>query len=118
MSRITYVEKAQTSQPAQKVYDQMEQAMGMVPNIVKVVGHSSAATQAMGSVLAQYFSQLSIDVQTREIAYLTVARINGCAYCQGHHEPLAQQQGLTDQQVAHLSVQECQNGVLVKLNKP
>lgn len=110
MPRVNYVEKDQVSGPVKDVYEQMEQAIGIVPNIIKVVGHSSAASQAMGSILGHYFGELSIDVKTREIAYLTVARLNGCAYCQGHHVPLAKQSGLSDEQIEHLSADSCDKG--------
>ena len=38
-------------------------------------------------------------MRLREIAYVTVARLNDCVYCRGHHEPLARQAGLTDEQI-------------------
>jgi AhpD family alkylhydroperoxidase len=49
-----------------------------------------------------FFGELSIPPRVREIAYLTVAKHNGCAYCQGHHIPLAKQAGLSSEQIALL----------------
>jgi len=70
--------------------------------VVKLLGHSGPATQGMGTLLDVYFNQLSLDAKTREITYLTVARYNGCAYCQGHHVPAGKQAGLTDAQIEQL----------------
>ena len=76
--------------------------MGVVPNVVKLLGHSGPATQALGTMLDVYFNQLSIDPKIREIAYLTVARHNACGYCQGHHVPLAKKSGLSEDQLDKL----------------
>ena len=102
MPRIPYAEKGQEAEGATPIYHQMEQGMGVVPNVLKLLGHSGPATQAMGTMLDVYFNQLSITPRIREIAYLTVARLNGCAYCQGHHVPAARQAGLLDSQIEEL----------------
>jgi uncharacterized peroxidase-related enzyme len=102
MPRIPYAEEGQEAAGAKPVYDQIKQGMGMVPNVVKLLGHSGPATQAMGANLDVYFNQLSLDPKLRELVYLTVARLNGCAYCQGHHVPAGKQAGLTDGQIDQL----------------
>ncbi len=102
MAKIPYAEEGHEAQGAGAVYTQFKEGLGVVPNVMKLVGHSGPATQAMGSVLDAYFNQLSIDAKLREIAYLTVARYNGCAYCQGHHVPAGKQAGLTDGQIEQL----------------
>lgn len=102
MARIPYAEKGQEAQGATTVYEQMEQGMGLVPNVVKLLGHSGPATQALGTMLDVYFNQLSLSPKLREIAYLTVARLNGCDYCQGHHVPAGKQAGLSDEQIGQL----------------
>ncbi len=102
MPRIPYAEKGHEAEGATAVYQQLESGMGVVPNVVKLLGHSGPATQAMGTMLDVYFNQLALDARTREIAYLTVARYNGCDYCQGHHVPAGKQAGLTDAQIQQL----------------
>lgn len=102
MPRIPYAEDGQQAEAAKPVYEQLEKSMGLVPNVVKIIGHSGAATQAMGAVLDNYFNHLKIDTRTREIAYVTVARFNGCEYCQGHHVPLLKQEGLSESQIEQL----------------
>lgn len=102
MAKIPYAQKGQEAQGATPVYQQMEQGMGLVPNVLKLVGHSGPVTQAMGTSLDVYFNQLSLDPKLREIAYLTAAKYNGCAYCQGHHVPAGKQAGLTGAQIEQL----------------
>jgi AhpD family alkylhydroperoxidase len=102
MARIPYAEKGLEAEGATPVYQQMEQGLGLVPNLVKLLGHSGPATQGIGTLLDIYFGQLSISNRLREIAYLTVARLNGCDYCQGHHVPAGKQAGLLDMQIDEL----------------
>lgn len=102
MPRIPYAEKGEEAAEATPVYQELEKGMGIVPNLVKLVGHSGAATRGLGSVLRSYFGELSIPTRLREIAYLTASRHNGCHYCQSHHEGLAKQAGLSEAEIALL----------------
>lgn len=102
MPRLAYAERGQEAEGAKPVYDQLEKDMGLVPNIVKLLGRSGPATQTLGRMLEAYFKELSIDPKLREMAYLTVARHNGCAYCQGHHVPLGRKAGLSEAQIEEL----------------
>ena len=56
----------------------------------------------MGAVLDNLFHHLSLTPRIREMAYLTVARCNQCAYCIGHHTVFAKQAGMTDEEIALL----------------
>lgn len=99
MPRIPYAQEGREAAGAKPVYEGLKKSFGMVPNLVKLVGHSGPATQGLGALLDVYFTKLSLPARVREIAYLTVARHNGCAYCQGHHVPLAKQAGLSQDQI-------------------
>lgn len=99
MPRIPYAQEGQEAAGAKPVYEALKKSFGMVPNLVKLVGHSGPATQGLGALLDVYFTKLSLAPRVREIAYLTVARHNRCAYCQGHHVPLAKQAGLSQDQI-------------------
>ncbi|MEQ6884983.1 carboxymuconolactone decarboxylase family protein [Salicola sp. Rm-C-2C1-2] len=111
MARIPYAEKGQEAEGATQVYQQLEQTMGLVPNVAKLLGHSGAATQGIGTLLDIYFGQLSITNRLREIAYLTASRLNGCNYCQGHHVPAAKQAGLLDSQIDELDEEGFDSGL-------
>ena len=102
MPRIPYAEKGSEAEGATAVYAKLEAEFGMVPNLLKVMGHSGPATQAMGAVLDNLFHHLSLTPRVREMAYLTVARHNQCAYCVGHHTFFAKQAGTTDEEIALL----------------
>jgi uncharacterized peroxidase-related enzyme len=102
MPRIPYAEKGTEAEGATVVYAKLEAEFGFVPNLLKVLGHSAPATQAMGAVLDNLFHHLSIAPRIREMAYLTVARHNQCTYCVGYHTFFAKQAGMTDEEIALL----------------
>ncbi len=102
MPRIPYAEKGSEAEGATAVYAQLEAEFGFVPNLLKVLGHSGPATHAMGVVLDNLFHHLSLAPRIREMAYLTVAKKNDCAYCVGHHSFFAKQAGITDEEIALL----------------
>jgi len=102
MPRIPYAQPGEENEEATPVYQEIGKSLDGVPNLLKLVGHSGAATRGLGTLLRIYFGELSIPTRLREIAYLTAARHNGCDYCQGHHVPLARQAGLDDAQIERL----------------
>ena len=102
MPKIPYAEKGKEAEGATAVYAQLEAEFGFVPNLLKVLGHSGPATQAMGAVLDNLFHHLSLAPRIREMAYLTVAKYNQCAYCVGHHSFFAKQTGMTNEEIALL----------------
>ena len=102
MPRIAYAHEGTEAEGAKMVYANLKAEFSMVPNVVKLLGHSGPATQAMGAVLDMYFNHLALDARIREIAYLTVARFNECPYCIGHHTMFAQKAGLSEVEIALL----------------
>ena len=109
MPRTTYAHEGQEAPEATPVYQNLKKGFGMVPNVVKLLGHSGPATQALGALLDVSFNKLPLTPRVREIAYLTVTHANHCDYCKGHHVPLAKAAGLTDAQIALLGPQGFDN---------
>ncbi len=102
MPKIPYAEKGTEAKKATPVYAKLEAEFGFVPNLLKVVGHSGAAAEAMGAVLDILFHQLSLTPRIREMAYLTATTYNQCGYCFTHHSFFATQAGMTDEEIALL----------------
>jgi AhpD family alkylhydroperoxidase len=102
MPRIAYAQEGQEAPGAAPVYREFKERFGRVTNLMKLLGHSGPATQALGAILRVYFAELALSPRLREIAYLTAARYNGCQYCQAHHTRLAKRAGLDDSQIALL----------------
>lgn len=97
--RIAYIETEQASKNIQQYYEKAEKALGSVPNVVKLLGHSEGAVAGLADVLSAYFTKLTISNRLREIAYLTATNVNDCDYCSAHHRKLALEAGLEEDQL-------------------
>ncbi len=100
MSRIAIPQTAHTPSASLPLLAAVNQQLGVVPNLMKVVGHSPAALEGYLS-LNGALSKGAIGAQTRERIALAVAELNGCGYCLSAHSYL----GST---LAKLDAAECE----------
>ena len=87
MSRISIPTVEQSADATKPLLAAVEKSLGIVPNLMKVVGHSPAALEgylALNGALAKG----RLDAPLRERIALTVAEYNGCDYCLSAHEYL------------------------------
>ena len=87
MSRIS-IPSVDTSVEASKpLLGAVQKQLGMVPNLMKLVGHSPAALEGYLS-LNGALAKGKLNVQLRERIALTIAEYNGCDYCLSAHDYL------------------------------
>lgn len=90
MSRISIPSFDQSLAASKPLLAAVQEQLGVVPNMMKLVGHSPAALEgylALNGALAKG----KLSVQLRERIALTVAEYNGCDYCLSAHTYLATQ---------------------------
>lgn len=83
MSRIPVPSRETAPAASQPLLDAVEQQLGVVPNLFRLVALSPAALQGflgLNGALAK-----ALDVKTRERIALAVAQVNGCDYCLSAH---------------------------------
>lgn len=88
MSRLPIPAVEHALPAAQPLLAAVHQQLGVVPNLMKLVGNSPAALEgylALNGALAKGY----LDVRLRERIALTVAELNGCDYCLAAHSYLA-----------------------------
>lgn len=102
MPRTPYATPGSEAAGATPVYEGLTAQMGMVPNVVQLLGHSGPAAAGLAGVLDTLFNQLEVDPKLRELAYLVAAKTNECPYCTGHHSMFASQAGWSDDEVARI----------------
>jgi uncharacterized peroxidase-related enzyme len=89
MSRIT-IPTVETSAIAAKPFLAAVQAqLGMVPNLMKLIGHSPAALEGY-LALSGALGKGKLNVPLREQIALAVAEHNGCDYCLSAHSYLGE----------------------------
>ena len=87
MSRISIPTVEQSLEAAKPLLAAVQQQLGVVPNLMKLVGHSPAALEGYLS-LNGALAKGQLDAKLRERLALTVAEYNGCDYCLSAHDYL------------------------------
>jgi uncharacterized peroxidase-related enzyme len=88
MARLRTSEPAETSERGRELLDQVRQALGVVPNMTKVMV-SSPAVLAGYLGLSGALGGGSLPVELRERIALATAEANRCSYCLSAHSYLA-----------------------------
>lgn len=88
MVRINLLEKEQTSQKAQEVLNGIEQKMGKIINIFKVMANSSAVLKTYLGI-DNALKEKTLDSAIAERIAILMSVINGCEYCLAAHSFLA-----------------------------
>ena len=84
MSRIAIPTHEQSPAASKPLLDAVKKQLGVIPNLMKVVGHSPAALEGYLSLNAALAKGV-LNAKLRERLALTVAEFNGCDYCLAAH---------------------------------
>jgi len=84
MNRIAIPTTEQTPAASLPLLDAVKKQLGVVPNLMKLVGNSPAALEGYLG-LNSALGKGSLDPKTRERIALAIAEINGCSYCLSAH---------------------------------
>lgn len=87
MARINIPSIEQSLPASQPLLAAVKKQLGMVPNLMKLVGHSPAALEGYLS-LNGALGKGKLDAKLRERIALAVAEYNGCDYCLSAHDYL------------------------------
>ncbi|WP_342618565.1 carboxymuconolactone decarboxylase family protein [Rhodoferax sp. GW822-FHT02A01] len=87
MSRISIPTVDQSVEAAKPLLAAVQKQLGVVPNLMKLVGHSPAALEGYLS-LNGALGKGKLNVQLRERIALAIAEYNGCDYCLSAHDYL------------------------------
>jgi AhpD family alkylhydroperoxidase len=101
MNKLSVLKKEQASEQSRELFEGIEKAVGMLPNIYAVIGHSA---NALGSYLGFSEAQKSgsFNAKEREAIFLAVSEENGCNYCLAAHTAIAKMNGFTDDETIQL----------------
>jgi uncharacterized peroxidase-related enzyme len=98
MSRINVVENQDANQEQAELYTSITEALGSVPNFLKVFANSPSALKAFLG-LHGIAGEGSLDPQTRERIALTLAEQNSCQYCVSAHTAIGRKAGLDNEEI-------------------
>ncbi len=87
MSRLSIPTVETSAEASKPLLAAVKQSLGVVPNLMKLVGHSPAALEGYLS-LNGALAKGKLDAKLRERIALAVAEYNGCDYCLSAHDYL------------------------------
>lgn len=84
MNRIAIPSTEQTPAASLPLLEAVKKQLGVIPNLMKLVGNSPAALEGYLS-LNNALGKGLLEPKTRERIALAIAEINGCSYCLSAH---------------------------------
>ncbi|WP_196885917.1 carboxymuconolactone decarboxylase family protein [Aureivirga sp. CE67] len=99
MEKFAVPTKDQVSENNQAIFDNLNNALGFVPNLYAYFAKNDTA---LGDYLALQNRKSTLRAKEREVINLIVSQVNNCRYCQSAHTVLGKMNGFTDEQVLEL----------------
>ncbi len=89
----------QVSANNQAIFDNLEKAVGFVPNLYATYAHSE---NALANYLNLSNAKTSLSNKEKEVVNLIVSEVNDCQYCKAAHTAIAKMNGFNDDQILEL----------------
>lgn len=107
--------REQVSSKNQEIFDGLNKALGMVPNLYATIAYSD---HGLKRYLDFQNAKTSLSNKEKEAVNLIVSQVNECKYCQSAHLVLGKMNGFTDEQLLDIRKGKSENtrlNALVKL---
>ena len=114
MKQFTVPTRDEVSVTNQAIFDNLQKALGFVPNLYATIGYSE---NGLSRYLAFQSAKTTLSNREKEAVNLIVSQINGCIYCQSAHTVIGKMNGFTDEQVLDLRRAKSDNPKLDALVK-
>ena len=99
MSTFNVPKREEVSSSNQAIFDNLEKAVGFVPNLFATYAHSE---NALENYLNLSNAKSSLKAKEKEVVNLAVSEVNNCVYCLSAHTAIGKMNGFTDEQILEL----------------
>ncbi len=99
MSTFNVPKREEVTRNNQAIFDNLEKAVGFVPNLFATYAHSE---NALGNYLNLSNAKTSLKTKEKEVVNLAVSEVNNCVYCISAHTAISKMNGFTDEQILEL----------------
>ena len=99
MSTFNVPKREEVSPKNQGIFDNLEKAVGFVPNLYATYAYSE---NALENYLAFANAKTSLTAKQKEVVNLAVSQVNNCLYCLSAHTAIGKMNGFTDAQILEL----------------
>lgn len=96
MSIFNVPTRAEVSNNNQVLFDNLEKAVGFVPNLFATYAYSENALQ---NYLSLSGAKTSLKAKEKEVVNLAVSQVNECLYCLAAHTAIGQMNGFNEAQI-------------------
>ena len=103
MARVSYVATAEAQGDAREVFAKLESRGSDILNLNRVLAHSPNVLRNFMRLGNSLLFHGVLPPRLRELAILRVAELTGAHYEWAHHVPIAQQAGVSEEQIAGLT---------------
>jgi len=98
-SQFNVPTRNEVSPANQEIFDNLEKAVGFVPNLYATYAHSE---NALKNYLDFANAKSSLKTNEKEVVNLAVSEVNQCQYCLSAHTAIAGMNGFTEPQILEL----------------
>ncbi|WCO01522.1 carboxymuconolactone decarboxylase family protein [Psychroserpens ponticola] len=99
MNTFNVPTKEDVSSNNQAIFDNLNKALGFVPNLYATYAHSDTALE---NYLTFSNAKTSLTAKEKEVINLAVSQVNDCIYCLSAHTVIGKMNGFTDAQILEL----------------
>lgn len=99
MTTFNVPTKNEVSTNNQAIFDNLNKALGFVPNLYATYAHSDTALE---NYLTFANAKTSLSAKEKEVVNLAVSEVNNCVYCLSAHTAIGKMNGFTDDQILEL----------------
>lgn len=103
MPRYLPVQLDAANEDIKRVYAQMEQDIGFVPNFIKTLAHSGNFLESVAALYRDLMGETGLSERLRQLTILKTCQLNKCKYMVGLHTELAKKEGWTAEQIQTMS---------------
>lgn len=97
--RVLLLERHEVPPEIGAIYDKLLEERGVVPNMFKVLAHTSALALGIAGFLKPLMGEGALTAWYKELVATRVALLNNCDYCVSSHSYLAKLRGASQAQV-------------------
>jgi uncharacterized peroxidase-related enzyme len=99
MSTFNIPTRDQVSANNQAIFDNLNKALGFVPNLYATYANSDTALE---NYLNFANAKTSLSAKEKEVVNLAVSEVNNCIYCLSAHTAIGKMNGFTDEQILEI----------------
>ena len=103
MNTFNVPTRNEVSENNQVIFDNLNKALGFVPNLYATYAHSDTALE---NYLNFANAKTSLSAKEKEVVNLAVSQVNNCIYCLSAHTAIGKMNGFTDAQIMELRAGE------------